>query len=111
MATMAAAGLGNMLYHFIRDINIIMALGIWGALKAFQGYVFYGLLLGTAIGLSQLRNQHRKPNPHWFRTYITAPVTVLGFFGISHIFGLPYPGYGLDVYFQFLMNMINVKAI
>lgn len=108
MATMAAAGLGNMLYHFFRDIHIIMELGIWGALKAFQVYVFYGLLLGTAIGLSQLRNQHRKPNPHWFRTYITAPVTVLGFFGISHIFGLPYPGYGLDVYFQFLMQMINI---
>jgi hypothetical protein len=111
MATMAAAGLGNMLYHFFRDIHIIMALGIWGALKAFQVYIFYGLLLGTAIGLSQLRNQHRKPNPHWFRTYITAPVSVLGFFGISHIFGLPYPGYGLDVYFQFLMNMINVKVL
>lgn len=108
MATMAAAGLGNMLYHFFRDIHIIMELGIWGALKAFQVYVFYGLLLGTAIGLSQLRNQHRKPNPHWFRTYITAPVTVLGFFAISHIFGLPYPGYGLDVYFQFLMQMINI---
>jgi hypothetical protein len=111
MATMAAAGLGNMLYHFFRDIHIIMQLGIWGALKAFQVYVFYGLLLGTAIGLSQLRNQNRKPNPHWFRTYITAPVIVLGFYCITHIFGLPYPGYGLDVYFQFLMNMINVGVI
>ena len=108
MATMAAAGLGNMLYHFFRDIHIIMALGIWGALKAFQVYVFYGLLLGTAIGLSQLRNQHRKQSTHWLNIYITAPVTVLGFFGISHIFGLPYPGYGLDVYFQFLLNMINI---
>jgi len=108
MATMAAAGLGNMLYHFFRDIHIIMELGIWGALKAFQVYVFYGVLLGTAIGLSQLRNQNRKQSTHWFRTYITAPVTVLGFYCISHIFGLPYPGYGLDVYFQFLMNMINV---
>jgi len=108
MATMAAAGLGNMLYHFIRDINIIMALGIWGALKAFQGYIFYGLLLGTAIGLSQLRNQHRKQSTHWLRTYITAPVTVLGFFCFSHLFGAPYPGYGLDVYFQFLMHMINI---
>ena len=108
MATMAAAGLGNMLYHFFRDIHIIMGLGIWGALKAFQVYVFYGLLLGIAIGLSQLRNQNRKQSTHWLRTYITAPVTVLGFYSISHIFGLPYPGYGLDVYFQFLMNMINV---
>ena len=108
MATMAAAGLGNMLYHFFRDIHIIMELGIWGALKAFQVYVFYGLLLGTAIGLSQLRNQNRKPSTHWFRIWITAPVTVLGFYGIIHIFGLPYPGYGLDVYFQFLMHMINI---
>jgi D-alanyl-lipoteichoic acid acyltransferase DltB (MBOAT superfamily) len=108
MATMAAAGLGNMLYHFLRDIHIIMELGIWGALQAFQVYIFYGLLLGTAIGLSQLRNQQRKPSKHWFRTWITAPVTILGFYGISHIFGLPYPGYGLDVYFQFLMHMINI---
>ena len=108
MATMAAAGLGNMLYHFIRDIHIIMELGIWEAFMAFQVYVFYGLLLGTAIGLSQLRNQRRKPATHWFRNYITAPVTVLGFFGISHIFGLPYPGYGLGDYFQFLLHMINI---
>jgi hypothetical protein len=111
MATMAAAGLGNMLFHFFRDINIIMELGIWGALKAFQVYVFYGLLLGTAIGLSQLRNQNRKQSTHWFRTWITAPVTVLGFFCISHLFGLPYPGYGLDVFFQFLVNMMNFGVI
>jgi len=111
MATMAAAGLGNMLFHFFRDIHIIMELGIWGALKAFQVYVFYGLLLGTAIGLSQLRNQKRKPGTHWFRTYITAPVTVLGFFCISHLFGLPYPGYGLDVFFQFLVNMMTFGVI
>ena len=108
MATMAAAGFGNMLYHFFRDIHIIMELGIWGALKAFQVYIFYALLLGTAIGLSQLRNQNRKQSTHWLRTWITAPVTVLGFYCISHIFGLPYPGYGLDVYFQFLINMITI---
>ena len=111
MATMAAAGFGNMLFHFFRDIHIIMELGIWGALKAFQGYVFYGLLLGTAIGLSQLRNQHRKPATHWFRTWITAPATVLGFFCISHLFGLPYPGYGLDVFFQLLVNMMTFGLI
>jgi len=110
MATMAAAGLGNMLYHFIRDIHIIMGLGIWGALKAFHVYIFYSLLLGTAIGLSQLRNQHRKQSTHWLKTYITAPATVLGFYAICHVFGAPYSGYGLDVYFQFLMHMINIGA-
>jgi hypothetical protein len=107
MATLAAAGLGNMLYHFIRDIHIIMELGIWGALKAFHVYIFYGLLLGTAIGLSQLRNQKRKPDPHWFRSHITAPATVLGFYSICHVLGAPYSGFGLDVYFQFLLHMIN----
>ena len=108
---MAAAGLGNMLYHFFRDIHIIMELGVWGALKAFQVYIFYALLLGTAIGLSQLRNQNRKQSTHWFRARITAPVTVLGFYCITHMFGLPYPGYGLDVYFQFLLNLINFGAV
>lgn len=108
MATMAAAGLGNMLYHFIRDIHVIMGLGTWGALKAFQGYIFYSLLLGTAIGLSQLRNQNRKPESHWFRTYIAAPVIVLGFYCIIRVFGSPYSGFGLDVYFQFILHMINI---
>lgn len=110
MATMAAAGLGNILYHFMRDTHVIMTLGIWGALQAFQGYIFYGLLLGVAIGLSQLRNQHRKPDTHWFKVYISAPVIVLGFYCISHLFGKPYPGYGLDVYFQFLLHMINIDV-
>jgi len=111
MATMAAAGMGNVLYHFIRDIDYIVKLGIWEALMAFQVYLFYGLLLGTAIGLSQLRNQNRKQNTHWLNTYIAAPITVIGFYCILHIFDSPNREYGLNAYFTFLMSMINVGTI
>ncbi|MFN2375662.1 MAG: hypothetical protein ABR538_03945 [Candidatus Binatia bacterium] len=62
-ATAAAAGLGNFLFHFYRDSGEIFRLGFVQALAAYHVYACYALILGVAIGLSQLRLQARGRRP------------------------------------------------
>ncbi len=59
-ATVAAAGLGNFLCHFLRDGRNIIQMGLARALLFYHVYAVYALILGVAIGLSQLRQKARK---------------------------------------------------
>ncbi|MQM29568.1 MAG: hypothetical protein CRU78_03060 [Candidatus Accumulibacter phosphatis] len=54
-ATFMAAGVGNAIWHFIRDIDLIATIGLGGALVTFESYAFYCLVLATGLGLSQVR--------------------------------------------------------
>jgi hypothetical protein len=58
-ATLAAASLGNFIYHFLRDDRFIFHFGFWPALKEFKVDAAYVAVLGTAIALSQLRTRGR----------------------------------------------------
>lgn len=62
-ATAAAAGLGNFVFHFYRDSGEIFRLGFLDALVAYHVYACYALVLGVAIGLSQLRLLARGRRP------------------------------------------------
>jgi hypothetical protein len=79
-ATLAAAGFGNFIYHFLRYDRHIFEMGMWDALLSYHTYAVYGLLLGAAIGISQMR-QHGKriaPPKGWRR--VRATVGVLLFY-------------------------------
>jgi hypothetical protein len=54
-ATFMAAGVGNAVYHFVRDLHLVDAQGPSGSLESFTSYMFYCVVLATGIGLSQLR--------------------------------------------------------
>lgn len=105
-ATMAAAGFGNVLYHFLRDTSYIVRLGLWDALIAFQVYLFYGALLGVAIGLSQLRHRNRRIDRDSLRTRVLAPVSVLTFYCVLSIFDSPDRSLPASEYFRFAMHLI-----
>lgn len=107
-ATLMAAGFGNVLFHFIRDIEYIVQMGFWQALLAFHVYMFYGLLLGTAIGISQLRNRQAQKGRSWFRRNVVARVVVIGFYCIVLIFDSPDRNLSLNDYFVFVFSLINV---
>ncbi|MEM7518561.1 MAG: hypothetical protein AAF368_16770, partial [Planctomycetota bacterium] len=62
-ATVIAAGLGNFLYHFLKEFELIAEHGLAGALLRYRAYALYGLVLGAAIGVSQLRD--RRAKRHW----------------------------------------------
>jgi hypothetical protein len=60
-ATFAAVVFGNAFYHFTRDWKSIMDEGLWNALADYQVFFFYCAALATALSVSQLRKQDRKP--------------------------------------------------
>lgn len=54
-ATFMAAGVGNALWHFTRNIDVVAATGLAGALTSYTSYLFYAALLAAGVGLSQVR--------------------------------------------------------
>lgn len=54
-ATFMAAGVGNALYHFLRDIDMVADVGLEQLFVSYTSYVFYCVVLAVAIGISQLR--------------------------------------------------------
>lgn len=105
-ATMAAAGFGNVLYHFLRDGSYIARLGLWDALVAFRVYLFYGALLGLAIGLSQLRHRNRRIKRDSLRTQILAPLAVLSFYCVLSVFDDPDRSVPALEYFRFVLHLV-----
>jgi hypothetical protein len=55
LSTMAAAGLGNYLYHFLRDLYVTVERGIGAALVASHMLAVYCFCLSIAIIISQIR--------------------------------------------------------
>lgn len=54
-ATFMAAGVGNALWHFVRDIDLVATQGLIPTLNSYASYAFYALLLAIGVGLSQVR--------------------------------------------------------
>jgi hypothetical protein len=85
VATFAAAGFGNAFYHFIRDLKYIADLGLWRALAAYHVYIFYCLVLASAITISQMRR--RGPAPSGFlRGRVLPAFCVVLFYCVLHVF-------------------------
>ncbi len=82
-----AAGVGNALYHFIRDLESVAELGLWQAVTHYTSYLFYCAVLATGIGISQARsNAGRKPRPGLLGSLWSA-LCVWSFFVCLHVFG------------------------
>jgi hypothetical protein len=54
-ATFMAAGIGNGLWHFLRDIELVATQGPINAINSFSSYLFYCIILATSVGISQVR--------------------------------------------------------
>jgi hypothetical protein len=54
-ATFMAAGVGNALWHFTRNIDVVASAGLAAALASYTSYLFYAALLAVGVGLSQVR--------------------------------------------------------
>ncbi|MHB8809572.1 MAG: hypothetical protein ACYC9M_06110 [Desulfobulbaceae bacterium] len=107
-ATMAAACFGNILYHFLRDIGPIAEKGLWQALLSLRVYMFYALVLGIAISLSQLYEKKKKNDMSWIRKNIITPVYVVGFYCILSIFDSADTSLTLTDLFIFVLKLFNI---
>lgn len=107
-ATFAAAGFGNVLFHFLRDIGPIAEQGFWPALFSFRVYMFYALLLSTAIATSQLYEKKKPREISWLRKNLITPVYVVGFYCLISIFDSSDPTLTLTDHFIFLLKLFNI---
>jgi len=85
-ATFMAAGVGNLLFHFVRELDQVAALGFWPAVAGCQTYAFYCVVLAAGIAASQLRGQRPRPADGFLRRRVLPFVTVMGFFCLLHVF-------------------------
>jgi hypothetical protein len=86
VATMAAAGLGNFLYHFLLRIDLIITQGVFQTVVLMQSMLVYCFLLGNGIFLSQLRKLKRGNAG----SLVPAPLATAGvllFYCVISIFG------------------------
>jgi hypothetical protein len=101
VATLAAAGFGNALFHFLRDIDFIIQKGLWQAAVDFQVYLVYTLILGVGIAVSQLRTL----NGHGQGGRLTGPLCVLTFYCIVMVLDDPRRDWTVPDYFSFMINL------
>jgi hypothetical protein len=111
-ATFTAAAFGNMLFHFFRDIFYCAELGVWKAILGFRVYAAYSVVLGTAIGVSQLRSgEIRSGKPKeisgsWFRHRLWPGICVGGFYCFLHIFDDTSRNSSLSQHFRFVADLL-----
>jgi hypothetical protein len=88
-ATFAAACVGNLLFHFLRDIRFVVKMGFWRAAVGDQSDAFYTLLLAVGVGCSQMLQRNRTEPPGWLRGNVLPCLWVIAFFCILHVFDAP----------------------
>jgi len=82
-----AAGVGNALWHFLRQIDNVATMGLAGAIDSFTSYLFYCVILATGIGISQVRASVgiRPSATHFGMLY--SGLCVWSFVVCLHVFG------------------------
>ncbi|WP_027556965.1 hypothetical protein [Bradyrhizobium sp. Cp5.3] len=88
-ATLVAACLGNLLFHFIRDIRFVVDMGLWNAVVGEQSHAFYTFVLAMSVAVSQLRRVPQRATRGWLRGRLLPCLWVCGFFCILHVFDAP----------------------
>lgn len=111
-ATMAAATLGNLVYHFFRDYEFVAQMGLWRALAGFRVYALYATILGLGIWISQLRGQGRETSrdaaPWWRQGLSTAGVLL--FFCLLEILDQEGRTEGLGLYCRFFLHLFRIHV-
>lgn len=106
VATMAAAGLGNFLYHFLGENRLIADVGILRALVALRVWLLYCFLLGSAIAISQIRHHSRRRLTLTVWDRFRACAAVSSFYCVIQVFDTLDPRYTLGFCFAYLGNLI-----
>jgi hypothetical protein len=114
VATLAAAGAGNLLFHWIDDTDEVLRVGFWSALRSFHVYAVYCAILALGIALSQLARKRgpKRPQPWWLAALKIAGVTF--FFGIISVLDIADPDTVVDRsltirdYASFVLSLFGV---
>lgn len=108
-ATFMAAGVGNAIVHFIRDIKLVASMG-WGwTLETYTSYLFYCFVLACGIGISQARASAGFKPAAGFSGRLLAGLSVWAFFVCLHVFGDETRTYSLAERLSFMIHQFGVN--
>jgi len=107
-ATFMAAGVGNAIYHFVRRIGFVASEGLVNATVNFTSYIFYCVVLATAIAISQVRSTAGVQLPTSRLGRFSAFAWIWTFVVCVHIFGDESRTYTLSERLQFMANLMGV---
>ena len=107
-ATFMAAAVGNALWHFIRDIDLIARIGPAAAFETYTSYLFYCVVLATGVGLSQVRvNSGIRPS-NTVTGKLWSFIFVWSFVVCMHLFSDGSRQHSLDERLSFLASLFGV---
>ncbi|UDL91932.1 hypothetical protein LGH82_12225 [Mesorhizobium sp. PAMC28654] len=109
-ATFCAAGLGNYLFHFFRDIDLVRTLGPAQAIIGSQTYAFYCLLLSLGIACSQLIGATSASSQKSSIGRIASRFRVIGFYCLVSLFAYDGRTLTLQDHFHFLFYVLGITA-
>jgi hypothetical protein len=107
-ATFAAATLGNLIYHFCRDIDYVWDMGLWRAIVGFQVYGFYAIVLGAAISISQLRGKRPPLSSLPIYRRVMSSAGVIGFYCLLGVFNYEGRSHSLHTHLAFFWSLFPV---
>lgn len=108
-ATLSAATLGNIMFHFLLVTPIMMSFGVMHAIRGFIPFMIYALVLGISIGLSQLHVAYAEKKPKTLIVKILSPFFVLIFYSLLCLFNVTYQSQSVMVNFKYLASLFNIN--
>lgn len=106
-ATFMAAGVGNLLFHFLREIDAVIDLGLVKAILGLQTYAFYCVLLSAGIVASQLKARGRTPAALTRFGRVRAFGGVMLFFCLLQVFDDTSRTVPLSAHVQFFLSLFQ----
>lgn len=109
-ATFMAACVGNVIWHFMRDVSTVLDVGLTQAVVGFQTFAFYAAILAVGISMSQLRPRRGVAEAGWLRGKVLPVARVLLFFCIIEVFDDEGRIHTLPQHFALLFHLFGVSV-
>jgi hypothetical protein len=111
VATFSAACMGNLIFHFMRDIHFVADMGLRNALAGESSHAFYTFVLAIGVALSQLRVRSSLASRGWLRGRALPCLWVVAFFCVLHVFDAPLDrGHSIWQRGQFLLYLTGTET-
>jgi hypothetical protein len=107
-ATLCAASFGNVLFHFTWNLNLTLDYGLLGAIRHFESYGVYSLLLAGGLIVSQLRARKPKPEDGFLRYEVLPRIGVGLFFCLVAVFNETPELFSMHERIAFFLSLFGV---
>jgi hypothetical protein len=108
-ATFMAAGVGNAIFHFVREVDLLATMGVAASIDSFTSYAFYCVILATGIGISQVRANAGYSPSSTLAGRLWSFLTVWGFVVCLHVFSDESRAHTLLERSSFLASLFGVS--